>query len=116
MKAMQDESATYVRVLARCINEERLDDILHFDLRLVAYRVADRYPVLGWQTGLGESKPVVVSSDGRVDFGTAYDPQRFGNTDLLGIEIRLGSEIRWWGHGYNESYKICAIKCLLDLV
>jgi|GEM_PF-3969288 len=107
---------TYVRVFARCTNEERLDDLLHFDLRLKDGRVSMRHPVYGWQLGLGESKPFVISNDGQVDFGTAYNPQRYGQTDLLDSNIALERDIRWWGHGYGETYRIRSIKSLEELI
>jgi len=107
---------TYVRALARCKKEDKSDYLLHFDVRLQDGRISRRQPVYGWQHGFGDSMPFILLSDGQVDFGTRWGPDRFGQTDVLDVAMAIGSELRWWGHDWNETYSIVSIKSLEELV
>ena len=114
--SIESSNTSYVRVLAKCSDAGREDDLLHLDLRLREGKASDRLPVFGWQVDAYESKPFVVRTGGEMDFGSIYEPDRYGRTDLFDVRIAIHSEFSCTGTGYAWKYVIKSIKFVDEMI
>ena len=61
--------------------------------------------------------PIVIQQDGKVDFGSGEDTdqnERFGNTDILSIEIREGFEFVFSNGEEDFQMKISSVTDLTE--
>ena len=56
------------------------------------------------------SRSFVLYSDGKVDFGEAWEGNdQFGQLDLREKKVRVGTILRFHGSGYDEQFRIARL-------
>jgi hypothetical protein len=105
----RSSASAHVEVIAKCIAEGGDDDRILLSLRLKDGRVCSGIQVYGCQQGFRESMPFIIEPNGQIDFGTAYDLQQFGETDLYQVLIELGSKVSWSAHGADDTFEVESI-------
>jgi hypothetical protein len=73
--------------------------------------VVGKQALFGFQGKMNDptdwSRPFVLYSDGKVDFGEAWEGNdQFGQTDLRNRSVRVGTILHWQGSGYDEQFRI----------
>lgn len=112
--------ANYVRIMAEATGDNPDAMSLYFDVLLDAgNQIIGDHPIFGFQGEIGRrgggALPLVLYSDGRVDYGEECDStDRFGELDLRGGKILQGRLLRLHGNGYDENFRITKIVLLAE--
>jgi hypothetical protein len=58
--------------------------------------------------------PLVVDTNGKIDYGVGYDNDQYGETDLLGKRIANGTILEVWGPKYEQPLRISRVEVLVS--
>jgi hypothetical protein len=99
----------HVFAIAHLVKRGGEISVLNFGFCMSNERIQKAVPTFGIQLTSSRSIPFVLASAGEIDFGTAYDLQQYGRTDILEQRIDLGCRFSWEAHGESELYEIISI-------
>jgi hypothetical protein len=103
----------YVRVVTEATIENK--DVAPFTIDLIIDdegNIVGEHLIFAYQCFAQERKawsnPLVIDLDGVTDWGIGYENSidQYGETDLRHKRIIPGAILRFWGTGYNETFRI----------